>query len=380
MKSKLPNTGTTIFTVMSKLAVEHNAINLGQGFPGFQSDRHLADLVHKHMCEGKNQYAPMPGVVELRSILSKKIETMYGHAYNAESEITITAGATQAIFTAITSVIHPGDEVILFAPAYDCYAPAIELNGGKPVWLNLSYPEYRIDWDEVKGRITDRTRMIIVNSPHNPSGTCLLPEDLQTLERIVAERNDILVLSDEVYEHIYFDGRRHESLIRYPGLIRNSFVVFSFGKTFHNTGWKMGYICAPETLMREFRKVHQYNVFSCNTPVQYALSEYLLSPDNYLHLHEFYEKKRDRFLNQLKGSSWLMHPAEGTYFQLLGYKNIFQEKDTDLAIRLTKEWRITGIPCSVFYPGSHDDQVLRFCFAKDDDELDRAAEILQKIK
>jgi methionine aminotransferase len=379
MKSKLPHTGTTIFSVMSKLAIEHNAVNLGQGFPGFQSDQHLSDLVYKYMREGKNQYAPMPGIPELRSVLSKKIEDLYGHEYNSDREITITSGGTQAIFTAITALVHPGDEVILFAPAYDCYAPAIELNGGKPVWLNLSYPEYRIDWAEVKSRITDRTRLIIVNSPHNPSGTCLNAEDLRALENIVTE-SKVLVLSDEVYEHIYFDGRRHESVIRYPNLVRRAFVVFSFGKTFHNTGWKMGYICAPEELMLEFRKVHQYNVFSCNTPVQHALAEYMLTQNTYMHLPGFYEYKRNRFLEHLKGSAWQIHPAEGTYFQLLGFGKMFQERDMDFATRLTKEWKITGIPCSVFYPDAHDDSVLRFCFAKDDDQIDRAAEILQKIK
>lgn len=378
MKSKLPHTGTTIFTVMSKLAAEHNAINLGQGFPGFSIDKKLADLVYHYMLEGKNQYAPMPGTPGLRKVLSEKIQVLYGHAYDDDQEITITAGGTQAIFTAITAVIHPGDEVIMFAPAYDCYAPAVELNGGKSVWVDLHYPDYRIDWNRVNELISDRTRMIIINTPHNPSGTCLRSEDLASLEKLISGR-EIVVLSDEVYEHIYFDGLRHESVIRYPNLVRKSMVVFSFGKTFHNTGWKMGYICAPDWLMKEFRKVHQYNVFSCNTPIQFALEDYLRDKNHYATLNHFYQQKRDRFLEQLKGSSWEIHPAEGTYFQLLGYKHRFDESDTDLAVRLTKDYGITGIPCSVFYPDGQDDKVLRFCFAKDDEQLDQAAEILRKI-
>lgn len=376
--SKLPHVGTTIFTVMSKLASESGAINLGQGFPGFAMDAHLSDLVHKHMLAGRNQYAPMPGVPELREMLAQKIEASYGHRYNGDSEITITAGGTQAIFTAITAMVHPGDEVIGFAPAYDCYAPAVELQGASMKWVNLRYPDYRVDWDELRSLITDRTRLIIINTPHNPSGTVMNAADLTELQ-IIAEEHDLLVLSDEVYEHIVFDGARHESVTRYPELAARSMVVYSFGKTFHNTGWKMGYLCAPAAITAEFRKVHQYNVFSCNTPVQYALADYMQDASTYQSLSAMYERKREVFNSALYGSRFGLKPAAGTYFQLLDYSAISDESDVDFAKRLTREHKITGIPCSVFFPNLQDDKVLRFCFAKNDDELLRAAEILQSI-
>jgi methionine aminotransferase len=378
IKSKLPNVGTTIFTVMSKLAVENNAVNLGQGFPGFQMDNRLSDLVHHYMIKGFNQYAPMQGVVELRRTLSEKIEKAYGHAYDWNDEITITAGGTQAIYTAITALVHEGDEVILFAPAYDCYAPAIELNGGKPIWVELNFPDYSIDWEHVKKVINHRTRMIVINSPHNPSGRCLSANDMKILEKIV-DGTDIVVLSDEVYEHIIFDGQRHESIARYPKLAAQSMAVFSFGKTFHNTGWKMGYIVGPNELMREFRKVHQFNVFSCNTPVQYALHDYMQDENTYLTLPAFYQEKRDYFLSLIAGSRFTWKPAAGTYFQSLSYRGISDEADTDLAIRLTKEFKIASIPCSVFYPDKLDEQVLRFCFAKENAILEEAASILKSI-
>ncbi len=376
--SKLPHVGTTIFTVMSKLAMEHGALNLGQGFPGFPMDQRLSDLVHTHMIAGRNQYAPMPGVPELRAVLSKKIEAAYGHAHDPESEITITAGGTQAIFTVITALVHAGDEVLSFAPAYDCYAPAVELQGATMKWVNLSYPDYRIDWQAVRAQITSHTRMIIINTPHNPTGMCMTADDMLELQAI-AEANDLLVLSDEVYEHIVFDGGRHESVTRYPQLAKRSLVVYSFGKTFHNTGWKMGYVCAPAALTAEVRKVHQYNVFSVNTPVQYALAEYMSDAGTYTGISEMYEAKRDLFVQALHGSRFGLKPAAGTYFQLLNYSAISDENDVDFAKRLTCEHKITGIPCSVFFPNLQDDKVLRFCFAKQDDELQRAAEILQAI-
>jgi len=376
--SKLPHVGTTIFTVMSKLAAEQGALNLGQGFPGFPMDHRLCDLVHEQMRANRNQYAPMPGVPELRALLAKKMEAAYGYHYDSDSEITITAGGTQAIFTIITALVHPGDEVISFAPAYDCYAPAVELQGATMKWINLNYPDYRVDWTAVRNQITPRTRMVIINSPHNPTGMCMTAEDMHELQ-IIAEEYDLLVLSDEVYEHIVFDGGRHESVARYPQLAKRSLVVYSFGKTFHNTGWKMGYVCAPAELTTEVRKVHQYNVFSVNTPVQYALADYMSDAATYSGILEMYEAKRDIFNHALQGSRFGLKPAAGTYFQLLDYSAISNENDIDFAKRLTREYKITGIPCSVFFPDLQDDKVLRFCFAKENDELLRAAEILQSI-
>lgn len=378
IRSKLPQVGTTIFTVMSKLAAEHEATNLGQGFPNFPMDEKLSHLVHKRMLEGFNQYAPMQGVPELRKALVEKIERMYGHAYDWNDEITITSGGTQAIYTAITALVHEGDEVLLFAPAYDCYAPAIELCGATPIWYNLQYPSYKPNWEEVKKLINHRTRMIVINTPHNPTGTVLDESDMLALQKLVSG-TDIIVLSDEVYEHLIFDGQQHQSVARFPELVKQSMAVYSFGKTFHNTGWKMGYIVGPGALMNEFRKVHQFNVFSCNTPVQYALTDYLHDADTYLSLPAFYEAKRNLFLEGLKGSRFVYTPAVGTYFQLLNFGNISNEKDTDLAIRWTKEQKITGIPCSVFYPDGLDQQVMRFCFAKNDETISAAASMLRNI-
>jgi methionine aminotransferase len=378
IRSKLPQVGTTIFTVMSKLASEHQATNLGQGFPNFPMDEKLSHHVHKRMLEGFNQYAPMQGVPELRKALAEKIERMYGHAYDWNDEITITSGGTQAIYTAITALVHEGDEVLLFAPAYDCYAPAIELCGATPIWYNLQYPSYKPNWEEVKKLINHRTRMIVINTPHNPTGTVLDESDMLALQKLVSG-TDIIVLSDEVYEHLIFDGQQHQSVARFPELVKQSMAVYSFGKTFHNTGWKMGYIVGPGALMNEFRKVHQFNVFSCNTPVQYALTDYLHDADTYLSLPAFYEAKRNLFLEGLKGSRFVYTPAVGTYFQLLNFGNISNEKDTDLAIRWTKEQKITGIPCSVFYPDGLDQQVMRFCFAKNDETIAAAASMLRNI-
>jgi methionine transaminase len=378
LKSKLPKVGTTIFSVMSKLAKDHNAINLSQGFPDFKISPELSELVFENMKKGKNQYAPMPGIPELREELSKKIEKLYSIKYNSDTEITITAGATQAIFTAITAVIEEEDEVIIFTPAYDCYAPAIELNGGKPVFIQLTAPNFIIDWEQVQKMITRKTRMIIINTPHNPSGTILTTQDMLSLEKIVKASN-IIVLSDEVYEHIIYDGKEHQSVARYPTLAEHSFAVYSFGKTFHNTGWKMGYCIAPENLMIEFRKVHQFNVFSVNTPMQYALSEYLKNENNYLSLPNFYQEKRDIFCNLLKESRFKITPAGGTYFQLLDYSEITDMKDTEFAIQLTEKNKIASIPVTVFYNTSPESKVLRFCFAKDNETLEKAAEILCQI-
>lgn len=378
LKSKLPKVGTTIFSVMSKLAKDHNAINLSQGFPDFKISPELSELVFENMKKGKNQYAPMPGIPELREELSKKIEKLYSIKYNSDTEITITAGATQAIFTAITAVIEEEDEVIIFTPAYDCYAPAIELNGGKPVFIQLTAPNFIIDWEQVQKMITRKTRMIIINTPHNPSGTILTTQDMLSLEKIVKASN-IIVLSDEVYEHIIYDGKEHQSVARYPTLAEHSFAVYSFGKTFHNTGWKMGYCIAPENLMIEFRKVHQFNVFSVNTPMQYALSEYLKNENNYLSLPNFYQEKRDVFCNLLKESRFKITPAGGTYFQLLDYSEITDMKDTEFAIQLTEKNKIASIPVTVFYNSAPESKVLRFCFAKDNETLKKAAEILCQI-
>jgi methionine aminotransferase len=376
--SKLPNVGTTIFTVMSKLAAEHNAINLSQGFPDFNCDKELIELVHKHMLAGSNQYAPMPGLMSLREIIAEKTEAIYSASYDPETEITITAGATQAIFTPISAIIREGDEVIIFEPAYDCYQPAIELNGGKTIYMQLKAPNYLIDWEEVKKVINYRTKMIIINTPHNPTGSIMTAGDMAKLEKLT-KGTDIVIISDEVYEHIIFDGYEHQSVARFPKLAERSFIISSFGKTFHTTGWKIGYCVAPANLMAEFRKVHQFVVFSGNTPIQHALAEYLKNKKNYTGLGKFYQEKRDYFTKLIKNSNFKFEPASGTYFQLLRYNGMSKEKDTDFAIRLTKEFGIASIPISVFYHNAVDNKVLRFCFAKTEETLEKAAEILNKI-
>lgn len=378
INSKLPNVGTTIFTVMSKLAVDNNAINLSQGFPDFACSEEMISLVNKYMKAGNNQYAPMPGLIGLREILAQKTEELYGAKYDPDSEITITAGATQAIYTAISAVVREDDEVIIFEPAYDCYQPAIELNGGKTIYMQLQAPDYTIDWEKVKKMINHRTKMIIINTPHNPTGSVMSVADMIMLEKIT-KGTDIIILSDEVYEHIIFDQQQHQSVARFPFLAERSFIISSFGKTFHTTGWKLGYCVAPKNLMAEFRKVHQFLVFSCNTPIQYALAEHLKQRENYLSLGNFYQQKRDYFINAVKDSKFDLIPAAGTYFQLLSYKNMSKEKDTDYAIRLTKEFGIASIPISVFYHEQEDNHVLRFCFAKKEETLAKAAEILNKI-
>jgi methionine aminotransferase len=378
LKSKLHNTGTTIFTTMSALAAEHNAINLSQGFPDFPVSEKLVSLVNKNMKAGHNQYSPMAGYMPLREAIAEKVNHLYSAAYDPEKEITITAGGTQAIYAAIASIINDGDEVIVFDPAYDCYAPAIRLNGGIPVQIQLKGPEFHIDWNEVKKMVNQRTRMIMINTPHNPTGSILSAKDMHQLEKITDKR-DIVVLSDEVYEHVIFDGYEHQSVTRYPKLAERSFVVFSFGKTIHATGWKIGYCIAPENLMSEFRKVHQYMVFCANTPIQRALADYMKDPKHYLELSGFYQEKRDYFLKMLKGSKFKPLPCHGSYFQLLDYSKITDEKDTDYAIRLTKENGVASIPISVFYKNNFDNKLLRFCFAKEKETLEKAAEKLMKV-
>jgi len=376
--SKLPNVGTTIFTTMSKMAHEHKAINLAQGFPGFESDSLLQELVSKAMRDGHNQYAPMPGVFSLRERVTNKINTLYGSNYHPETDITITAGATQAIYTIVSTFIRPGDEVIILKPAYDCYEPAVQVNGGKVVPIQLEAPNYKVDWQAIKNAITPKTKMLFINTPHNPTGTILEQSDLQELERIVDDTN-IIILSDEVYEHIVFDGRRHESIARYPKLRERSFITASFGKTFHNTGWKIGYAIAPKTLMDEFKKVHQFNVFSVHHPSQKALASYLEDDAHYLGLNAFFQKKRDLFLDLIKGSRFKATPASGTYFQMLDFSRITDEADTVFAERLTKEKGLASIPTSVFNLESKDFKMLRFCFAKEDEVLKKAAHILNSL-
>lgn len=376
--SKLPHTGTTIFSVMSALAAEHKAINLSQGFPDYDCSDELKEMVNQAMQQGHNQYAPMPGLMQLRTAIAAKIRSLYQQAINPDTDITITPGGTYAIYTAIATYIHPGDEVIIFEPAYDSYIPNVLVNGGKPVLIPLSFPEYRIDWQEVRRKITPRTRMIMVNTPHNPTGSMLREEDMAELEKLVAEHN-LLVLSDEVYEHLVFDGARHLSVLRYPSIYKNSFVVFSFGKVFHNTGWKMGYCVAPEHLMKEYRKVHQYLCFSVNTPMQYGLAEFLETPAHYLELPAFYQQKRDYFLELMNGSRFTPLASQGSYFQLMRYDRISAEGDKEFAIRLTKEFGVAAIPVSAFYHDGKDDHVVRFCFAKKETTLEQAAARLRNI-
>jgi methionine transaminase len=378
IKSKLPNIGTTIFTTMSALAREHNAINLSQGFPDFGCDAKLVELANKYMQGGFNQYAPMQGIIQLRETISTILSTCYNATYHPDSEITITAGATQGIYTAIAAFIHKGDEVIVFEPAYDCYIPAIELHGAKAIPLQLSYPNFSINWEEVKQHINSNTRMIIINSPHNPSGTTLTQHDLMQLEALVKDKN-IIVLSDEVYEHMAFDDQAHQSVARFPSLKQQSIIVSSFGKTVHTTGWKIGYVAAPEYLMKEFRKVHQFLVFAVNHPFQLALSDFLSDKDNYLELKHFYQQKRDLFRKLISSSRFKIEPCTGTYFQLLNYSAISNEADTAYAIRLTKESKLACIPLSVFYTKDTDHKLLRFCFAKKTDTLEKAAEIITKL-
>ena len=376
--SKLPNVGTTIFTVMSALATEHKAINLGQGFPDFTMSEELVSLVNAAMQKGFNQYAPMPGLLSLREALAEKVFTLYNNPVHPDTEITITPGATYAIYTALTTVLRAGDEVIVFEPAYDSYIPGIEVNGAKVVTIPLTYPDYTIDWELVKQHIHTKTKLIILNTPHNPTGAVLSKEDMEQLEKIVRNSN-IFLISDEVYEHIIFDGRSHESVLKYPELFKRSFVCFSFGKTYHCTGWKLGYCLAPAALMKEYRKIHQFNAFTCFTPAQVALAEYVKKKEEYESLPSFYQQKRDRFLELMQHSKFEMLRSNGSYFVCASYKNISDEKEMDFAERITKEYCVATIPVSAFYKDGTDNKVVRFCFGKKDETLEKAVEKLMKI-
>jgi methionine transaminase len=378
IQSKLPNVGTTIFTVMSQLAVQHNAINLGQGFPDFEMSSELTNLVNAAMQKGHNQYVHMNGLPLLRERLAEKVEHLYQTKINADSEITITPGGTYAIYTALTTIIQPGDEVIVFEPAYDSYIPTIEINGGVAVLIPLTHPTYSIDWELVKQKITNKTKAIIINSPHNPTGSVLSKDDIAQLQNIVSNTG-IFIISDEVYEHLIFDGKQHESILKYPNLLARSFVCFSFGKVYHCTGWKLGYCIAPENLTKEFRKVHQFNCFSCNSTVQFALAEFLLQKENYLQLGNFLQQKRDYFLGLMAATKFTPIPSYGSYFQLYSYANFSDENEKDFAIRLTKDYGVATIPTSVFYKQEKDNKVLRFCFAKKEETLERAVERLIRV-
>ena len=379
LTSKLPHVGTTIFTVMSQMAAEYNAINLSQGFPDFDGPKPLRDLLCHYTQTGHNQYAPLPGVLALRKQLSLKIHRLYQRAVCPDQEITVVPGATEALYCAITATINTGDEVIIFDPAYDSYAPAVELNGGIPVHISMLPPSFGIDWDQVRDCINPRTRMIIINTPHNPSGTILQDADLQTLNSIIKDTN-IVLLSDEVYEHLIFDGLKHASVLSYPELAERAFVVFSFGKTFHVTGWKTGFCVAPPKLMTEFRKIHQFVTFVAVTPIQHAIADFLEHcPEHYLGLPDFYQNKRDLFCKHLKKSKFEFTPAQGTYFQLVDYSNIRDVNDMEFVEYLTKEVGVAAIPISGFYKEPVNTRVIRFCFCKEDATLIEAADRLCKI-
>ena len=376
--SKLPDVGTTIFTIMSALSNECEAINLSQGFPDFDCDPKLVDRVCHYMREGFNQYPSMLGVWELRQQIARKIKKLYGLEVDPKTEITVTAGATQALFTAIASFVHSGDEVIVIEPAFDSYLPAIQLAGGVAVPYELNAPDYRVNWEELTQLITPRTRMIMTNTPHNPTGTCFRKEDLLELERITAG-TDILLLSDEVYEHLVYDDLEHQSALRYPELYKRTLAVYSFGKTFHITGWKVGYCVAPPELTSEFRKVHQFNVFTVNTPVQHGLADYMKDENTYLSLPDFYQRKRDFFLQNMAGSSLKPLGNAGTYFQLFDYSALSSEADTEFARRMTREFGVAAIPVSVFYSSGRDEKIIRLCFAKKEETLAKASMLLRKI-
>jgi methionine transaminase len=378
LRSRLPSVGTTIFTVMSKLAADVGAINLSQGFPDFDCDPALIDAVVKHMRSGLNQYAPMPGVLALRKAIAAKYARTHGVTYDPETEVTITSGGTEGIFDAVASVVHPGDEVIVLEPCYDSYVPGIELNGGVPVIVPLQLPDYRIDWDAVAAAITPKTRLLMINSPHNPTGSIVAAEDIAALTAIV-RRSGIYIVSDEVYEHIIFDGARHESMSRHPELAARSFVVGSFGKTFHVTGWKVGYVVAPAALTAELRKVHQYVTFSTMTPVQHGIADLLNDQEALDALPSFFQRKRDLFLQLMEGSRFRPLPCRGSYFQLMDYSAISELADADFAIWLTREHGVAAIPTSPFLRKTRAPRVVRFCFAKKDETLGHAAERLRRV-
>lgn len=374
----MPDVGTSIFTVMSKLANEHGALNLSQGFPDFPIDPVLIDLVAKAMRDGKNQYAPMPGLPALKEQIAALIAQNYNREVNPDSEILVTAGGTQAIFSTVSAFIRPGDEVIMFDPSYDCYDPAVRLNGGIPIHIALAPPDFSVPWDLVSKQITSKTKAIIINTPHNPCGSVFKKPDLEKLTEIAA-RHNLLVFSDEVYEHIIFDGEAHQSVLRIPELASRSIAFYSFGKTIHATGWKVGYCVGAEGLMNEVRKAHQFTTFSVNTPLQWALAEYLQDPTPIQALKNFFQQKRDYFLKCMQGTKLKPLPCRGSYFQLLSYEGLFEEGDAELAIRFTKEIKLAAIPVSAFYQSKTDYKLLRFCFAKQNDTLEKAGEILTLI-
>ena len=375
IQSKLPNTGVSIFTVMSVLAAENNAINLGQGTPDFQINEELIQLVCRAMKDGHNQYSHRNGLLALREEVAEKIEFLYNTKVDPSTEITITPGATYAIYTALTTVLNPGDEVIVFEPAFDSYVPNIIINGAIPVLIECEYPGYKINWEEVKQKITPATKMIMLNSPNNPTGKILDENDMLQLQELVKDTN-IIILSDEVYEHIIFDGKKHESVLKYPDLFERSFAVFSFGKVYQCTGWKIGYCVAPDRLMKEFLKVHQYNAFCTNAPIQYALAQFLKNKNEYLQLPSLMQQKRNYFKNLMSATNFIPLPSYGSYFQIYSYKEISDEPEFDFAKKLTIQAKVAAIPVSAFYQDGKENQVLRFCFAKKEDTLKEAVDSL----
>jgi len=380
LRNKLPGKGTNIFTVMTKMAQDHGAINLSQGFPDFEGPQALRERVTYHMGHGHNQYAPLAGIPELREQIAGKVLDIYGCEIDPDTEVAITPGATEAIFCTITAVVNPGDEVIIFDPAYDTYEPSVTLNGGVTKHINLHYPDFAIDWQQVRDTITDRTRLIILNTPHNPTGTVWSEQDIQQLRAVIADR-DIHLLSDEVYEHMCFDGKQHLSLLRYPDLAARTFAIFSFGKTYHATGWRVGYCITPRPLMEEFLRIHQFINFSTNTPMQYAIADFLRDgQQHHYELGNFYQQKRDLFCELLALSSFRLIPSAGTYFQLADYSAISDEPDSEFSARLTREHKVGAIPVSVFYKQAPNQRVVRFCFAKHNDTLRAAAERLLSLK
>jgi methionine aminotransferase len=378
LNSKLPDIGTSIFSVMSKMAVEYNAINLAQGFPDFNCSDELIELVNFYQKKGFNQYAPMAGVQKLRKQISNIIKKLYGREYDIEKEITVTAGATQAIYTAITTIVQPGDEVIIIEPAYDSYVPGVKASGGIPVFVKLTAPDYSYDWETIRRKLSGKTKLIIINSPHNPTGSLITKEDIKQLEEITKNSN-ILIISDEVYEHIVFDGNKHISLAESDDLAKRTFVISSFGKTLHTTGWKMGFCASPDYMMKEFRKLHQFIVFSVNTPIQHAYADYLNDENHYLNLRGLYQKKRDILIREMQMSKFKILQCNGTYFQLLDYSDISISSDTEFSEYLTKKVGIAVIPISPFYDKGISDNIIRICFAKKDKVLEEAAKILSKL-
>jgi len=378
LKSRLPSVGSTIFSVMSALANEHGAVNLSQGFPDFDCSNRLKELVNHHIKAGHNQYAPMPGLMELREQLAAKVDRQHGHFYHPSSEVCVTAGATQAIFTAILALVHPGDEVIIVEPAYDCYAPAITLAGGNIIRVSLDLATRDLDVSTIEQKLSSSTRLLIINTPHNPTGVCFSKDAMLALDQLLHDTNT-MVLSDEVYEHIIFDGRQHESIARYPGLVERSILVSSFGKTYHNTGWKLGYCMAPKAIMDEFLKVHQFNVFCVNRPMQHAFADLMAEERSYEDLNAFYQEKRDFFCSAISGSRFKFKATEGTYFQLLDYSNITKDEDIVTAKTWTVKKGIASIPISVFYAEAPKQHMLRFCFAKNRDTIEKGAEIINRL-